>query len=68
MTKKPKSKRRGWLNEDIRALKQMVKENGIASEIALKLERTVAAIYRRAGILGISFSAARKRRNKAKKA
>ena len=68
MTKKPKSRRRGWANEDIRALKQMVKENGIASEIALKLERTVAAIYRRAGILGISFSAARKRRNKAKKA
>jgi hypothetical protein len=68
VTKKPKSKRRGWANEDVRALKQMVKENGIVREIALKLERTVAAVYRRAGVLGISFSAARKRRNKAKKA
>jgi hypothetical protein len=68
VTRKPKSKRRGWANEDIRALKQMVKENGIVSEIALKLERTVAAVYRRAGVLGISFRAARKRRNKAKKA
>jgi hypothetical protein len=45
----------------------MVKENVIASEIALRLKRTVAAVYRRAGILGISFIAVRKRRNKAKK-
>ena len=68
MAKKPKSRRRGWEKDDIRALTTMVKENVIASEIALKLERTVAAVYRRAGILGISFNAARRRRNKPKKA
>jgi hypothetical protein len=68
MAKKPKSTRRGWEKDDISALKTMVGENVVASEIALKLERTVAAVYRRAGILGISFNAARKRRNKAKKA
>ena len=67
MAKKPKSTRRSWAKDEIRALKQMVKENVIASEIALKLERTVAAVYRRAGILGISFNAARRRRNKPKK-
>ena len=68
MAKKSKSTRRSWAKDDIRALKTMVKENVIASEIALKLERTAAAVYRKAGILGISFNAARKRRNKAKKA
>jgi predicted transport protein len=67
VAKKPKSTRRSWAKDEIRALKQMVKENVIASEIALKLERTVAAVYRKAGILDISFNAARKRRNKAKK-
>jgi hypothetical protein len=68
VAKKSTSTRRNWAKDDIRALKTMVKGNVIASEIALKLERTVAAVYRRAGILGISFNAARKRRNKAKKA
>ena len=68
MVKKPKSTRRSWAKDEIRALKQMVKENVIASEIALKLERTAAAVYRKAGILGISFAAARRRRNKAKRA
>ena len=68
MAKKSKSTRRSWAKDDIRALKTMVKENVIASEIALNLERTAAAVYRKAGILGISFNAARKRRNKAKKA
>ena len=68
MAKKSKSTRRSWAKDDIRALKTMVKENVIASEIALKLERTAAAVYRKAGILGISFNAARRRRNKAKKA
>ena len=68
MAKKSKSTRRSWAKDDIRALKTMVKENVFASEIALKLERTAAAVYRKAGILGISFYAARKRRNKAKKA
>ena len=67
MAKKAKSTRRSWAKDEIRALKQMVKENVIASEIALKLERTAAAVYRKAGILGISFNAARRRRNKAKK-
>ena len=68
MAKKSKSTRRSWAKDDIRALKTMVKENVFASEIALKLERTAAAVYRKAVILGISFYAARKRRNKAKKA
>ena len=53
MAKKSTSTRRNWAKDDIRALKTMVKGNVIASEIALKLERTVAAVYRRAGILGI---------------
>jgi len=68
VVKKPKSTRRSWAKDEIRALKQMVKDNVIASEIALKLERTAAAVYRKAGILGISFNAAHRRRNKAKKA
>ena len=68
MAKKSRSTRRSWAKDDIRALKTMVKENVVASEIALKLKRTVAAVYRRAGILGISFAAARKWRVRAKKA
>jgi hypothetical protein len=68
VTKKPMSTRRSWSKDEIRALKTMVKENVIANEIAQKLERTAAAVYRKAGILGVSLHAARKRRSKAKKA
>jgi hypothetical protein len=37
VAKKPTSTRRNWAKDDIRALKTVVKENVIASEIALTL-------------------------------
>jgi hypothetical protein len=59
---KKNTKLRPWTKEDIRTLKTLVREKVKTSVIARKLKRTVGAIYRRAGILGMTLGARRKKR------
>jgi hypothetical protein len=55
-------KLRPWTKEDVRMLRTLAREKVKTTVIARKLQRTVGATYRRAGILGVTLGGGRKKR------
>jgi hypothetical protein len=55
MAKLPQNHREGWSRQEIKALRQLAKENTPTRVIGLKLERTPAAIRNKATREGISL-------------
>jgi hypothetical protein len=59
MAKKAIKKLRPWTKEDVRSLKTLAREKTKTTVIARKLKRTVAAIYQKAGTLGVTMGRGR---------
>jgi hypothetical protein len=59
---KKATKLRPWTKEDIRTLKTLAREKVKTTVIARKLRRTLGAIYRRAGILGVTLGGGRRKK------
>jgi hypothetical protein len=57
-----KVKLRAWTKEDVRTLKTLAREKTKTTVIARKLKRSVGATYRKAGALGVTLGAPRKKR------
>jgi hypothetical protein len=55
MAKKPKNQGREWTRQEVKALRQLAKENTPTRVMGIKLERTVASIYGKAQREGISL-------------
>ncbi|RWX66568.1 hypothetical protein EN780_14770 [Mesorhizobium sp. M4B.F.Ca.ET.089.01.1.1] len=55
VTKEPKQHRTPWTAKEINTLKQLAKENTPTRVIALKMERTPAAVQGKASSEGISL-------------
>ena len=55
MAKIPKRHNQAWSKQDVKELKQLVKENTPTRVIALKLERSETSIYGKAQREGISL-------------
>ncbi|MDX9739268.1 MAG: hypothetical protein RBT33_02810 [Candidatus Dojkabacteria bacterium] len=55
MAKEPKNNHKEWTSKDISTLKSLAKENTPTRVIALKIERTPAAVHTKASDLGISL-------------
>jgi hypothetical protein len=60
------TKLRPWTTEDVRTLKTLARDKVKTTMIARKLRRSVGAIYRRAGILGVTLGGGRKKKKKRK--
>ena len=54
-----KAKVRAWTKADIRMLKSLARARTKTTAIARKLKRTVGAIYRKAGIFGVTLGSGR---------
>jgi hypothetical protein len=59
MAKKATTKLRPWTEEDVRTLKMFAREETKTTVIARKLKRSVAAIYQKAGALGVTLGGGR---------
>jgi hypothetical protein len=55
MPKAPRNQGKGWTRQEVKALRQLVRENTPTRVIGLKLERTVESIYSKAQREGISL-------------
>jgi hypothetical protein len=55
MSKKPANSGQSWEPQDLRALRQLVRENTPTRVIALKLGRTPSSVYQKARIEGVSL-------------
>jgi hypothetical protein len=61
---KKTTKLRPWTKDDVRTLKTLARDKVKTTVIARKLRRTVGAIYRRAGILGVTLGGGRRKKRK----
>jgi hypothetical protein len=55
MPKAPRNQGKDWTRQEVKALRQLVRENTPTRVIGLKLERTVESIYTKAQREGISL-------------
>jgi hypothetical protein len=55
MAKAPKNHGKDWTRQEVKALRQLVKENTPTRVIGLKLERSVHSLYGKAQREGISL-------------
>jgi hypothetical protein len=55
MVKTPKNHGKDWTRQEVKALRQLVKENTPTRVIGIKLERTETSIYGKAQREGISL-------------
>jgi hypothetical protein len=55
MAKASRNQRRDWTKQEVKALRQLVRENTPTRVIALKLERTETSVYSKAQREGISL-------------
>lgn len=67
MAKIPAKSRKEWTAEEVKILRQLVKENTPTRVIGLKMERTPAAIYSKAQAEEISLKPTNQSPNKKKK-
>ena len=61
MAKPPKNHNQTWSKQDVKQLKQLVKENTPTRVIGIKLERSEASIYGKAQREGISLKSTNQR-------
>jgi hypothetical protein len=62
MAKKAIKKLRPWTKDDVRTLKTLAREKTKTTVIARKLKRSVAAIYQKAGALGVTLGEGRRKK------
>jgi hypothetical protein len=62
MAKKATTKLRPWTKEDVRTMKTLAREKTKTTVIARKLKRSVAAIYQKAGVLGVTLGEGRRKK------
>ena len=55
MAKKPKNQGKEWTRQEVKALRELAKENTPTRVMGIKLERTIASIYGKAQREGISL-------------